>query len=121
MPHPLVIAYHIVWTIYGYWLPNDVRGSTSRSIRKDLLAELGELHHGRKKVQPLRSELLDFFAKAHPRLAFPVRELVAEELKCVAASFAKRSGRVATPATDAPFFAIMCICSSASTGTVANK
>ena len=52
MSHPLVIAYHLIWTAYGYWLPNDPRGSGSRTIRNDIIAELGELHHGRKRVQP---------------------------------------------------------------------
>jgi hypothetical protein len=49
---PIVIAHHIMWTLYGWWLPNDPRGSTSRVIRNDLLTELGELHLGRKKIQP---------------------------------------------------------------------
>jgi hypothetical protein len=26
---PIVIAHHIMWTLYGWWLPNDPRGSTS--------------------------------------------------------------------------------------------
>jgi len=26
MNHPLVIAYPLVWTGYGWWLPNDPRG-----------------------------------------------------------------------------------------------
>ena len=24
---PIVIAYHLIWTVYGWWLPNDLRGS----------------------------------------------------------------------------------------------
>lgn len=50
--NPIVIGYHLMWTLYGWWLPNDPRGSTSRQIRRDLIAELGELHFGRKKIQP---------------------------------------------------------------------
>jgi hypothetical protein len=44
---PLVIAYHLIWTVYGYWLPNDLRGSMSKTIRDDLIGDLGELHFGR--------------------------------------------------------------------------
>jgi hypothetical protein len=50
--NPLVIAYHLMWTAYGWWLPNDPRGSSSHTIRNDVIAELGELHLGRKQVQP---------------------------------------------------------------------
>ncbi len=24
--NPIVVAYHLVWTAYGMWLPNDPRG-----------------------------------------------------------------------------------------------
>ncbi len=52
--NPIVIAHHMMWTLYGWWLPNDPRGSTSRTIRNDLVAELGELHFG-AKVQTRRT------------------------------------------------------------------
>jgi hypothetical protein len=48
--HPIIIAHHLMWTLYGWWLPNDPRGSTSRMIRNNLIAELGELHFGRKSI-----------------------------------------------------------------------
>ena len=32
MNNPLVIAYHLIWTAYGWWLPNDPRGSGSVTI-----------------------------------------------------------------------------------------
>ncbi len=64
MPKPLVIAYHLIWTVYGTWLPNDPRGSGSKSIATDILADLGELHLGRKRVQPPRQEIRDFYDRA---------------------------------------------------------
>jgi REP element-mobilizing transposase RayT len=64
MPQPLVIAYHIMWTAYGTWLPNDPRGSTSQTLYSDSLAELGEVHFGRKKVQPPRREVREFYERA---------------------------------------------------------
>jgi hypothetical protein len=36
---PMVAGYHLIWTVYGYWLPNDPRGSTSREIRVELLQQ----------------------------------------------------------------------------------
>jgi REP element-mobilizing transposase RayT len=64
-----------MWTLYGWWLPNDLRGSTSRVIRRDLVAELGELHFGRKQVQPAGKDIRAFYVQAaevlkHALLAF---------------------------------------------------
>ncbi len=75
MAQPLVIAHHLIWTAYGWWLPNDPRGSGSHIVRCVDLAELGDLHHGRKPVQPRGAIVRDFQERAedslkHPRLAF---------------------------------------------------
>jgi REP element-mobilizing transposase RayT len=61
---PLVIAYHVMWTLYGWWLPNDPRGSTSCVIKNDYLAELGLLHFGRKSLQPASRQLREFYERA---------------------------------------------------------
>jgi REP-associated tyrosine transposase len=68
----MIIAYHLIWTAYGHWLPNDPRGSGSTTIRNDILAELGELHHGRKRVQPAGRRVRQFYAKAAPLLQHPL-------------------------------------------------
>ncbi|MBY0523102.1 MAG: hypothetical protein K2R98_06870 [Gemmataceae bacterium] len=70
--HPLVIAYHLVWTGYGWWLPNDPRGSGSTEIRCNVLAELGELHVGRKRVQPAGAEVRQFYQQAGGLLKHPL-------------------------------------------------
>lgn len=79
MSQPLVIGYHLVWTAYGWWLPNDPRGSGSHEIRSDTLAELGEIHFGRKKVQPTGRVVREFYRRAagllkHPLLTFDEAE-----------------------------------------------
>jgi hypothetical protein len=53
-----------MWTLYGWWLPNDPRGSTARTIRNDLIAELGELHRGRKRIQPVGRDIRGFYEQA---------------------------------------------------------
>jgi REP element-mobilizing transposase RayT len=72
MRNPVVIAYHLIWTAYGTWLPNDPRGSGSTSVHSRLLAELGELHFGRRKIQPAFRQVREFYNQAEPRLRFPV-------------------------------------------------
>jgi len=85
MAQPLVIAYHLIWTAYGWWLPNDPRGSNSQTIRSDIIADLGELHLGRKAVLPAGKIVRQFYEDAaellkHPLLTFDEssRKLIAE-------------------------------------------
>src|SRR5437016_1419391 len=72
MARPLVIAHHLIWTAYGWWLPNDPRGSGSKELRNDILAELGELHFGRKRVQPAGREVHSFYNRAAELLHYPL-------------------------------------------------
>ena len=39
----MLAGYHLIWTGYGWWLPNDPRGSMSREIHSSAIAGLGEL------------------------------------------------------------------------------
>ncbi len=79
-PRPIVIAYHLVWTAYGWWLPNDPRGSTSKAICCDVLKDLGELHYGRKRVQPASRDIRSFYALAEGRLKHPLGTF---DLSCI--------------------------------------
>ncbi len=84
----MVIAYHLVWTLYGWWLPNDPRGSTSRFIHSDIIFELGNLHYGRKRVQPSSRSIREFYDVAKTRLKFPLLSFAPEDFNVVAAGFA---------------------------------
>ncbi len=64
MNHPPVIAYHLVRTGYGWWLPDDPRGSMSKAIKSDIISELGQLHYGRKRMQPAGKEIREFYEDA---------------------------------------------------------
>jgi REP element-mobilizing transposase RayT len=68
----IVAAHHLIWTVYGWWLPNDPRGSSSHEVRVPALAELGPLHYGRKVVQPSSAEQRAFHAEAQERMQHPV-------------------------------------------------
>src|SRR5690349_21729720 len=64
----LILGAHLVFHGCGHWLSNDPRGSGSEETRKEELKDLGEVHVGRKKVQPPRTELRQFYRKAEPLL-----------------------------------------------------
>jgi REP element-mobilizing transposase RayT len=84
-----VIAYHLIWTNYGTWLGNDPRGSGSRSVYTPVLAELGEVHFGRKKLQPARGRVREFYEKAETLLQFPVIRFDATQRDKIAGSFSE--------------------------------
>jgi REP element-mobilizing transposase RayT len=85
--HPIVIAYHLVWTAYGTWLPNDPRGSGSTEVASPVLAELGVLHFGRKSVQPRFHEVRDFYKRAEPLLKFDVTRFDQQQIELIATAF----------------------------------
>ena len=88
MPRPLVIAHHLVWTAYGWWLPNDPRGSMSNFVCSDIIFELGNLHHGRKRIQPASKEIREFYEVASAKLKFPLLKLETRDFPTVANAFA---------------------------------
>ncbi len=93
-PHRhIVIAYHLIGTGYGWWLPNDPRGSASHTIHSDVIADLGELHFGRKKVQPVGWVIREFYERAKDVLKFDLLALTPEEIQGVAAAFGQCMAR----------------------------
>lgn len=85
----MVLAYHLIWTAYGWWLPNDPRGSMSQFIASDVIAQLGELHYGRKRVQPFSREIRAFYEEAQEILKFPLLRFTEREMNAIADAFAR--------------------------------
>ncbi|MBM3995159.1 MAG: hypothetical protein FJ303_13555 [Planctomycetes bacterium] len=79
----MVAGYHLIWTVYDYWLPNDPRGSTSKEIRVEPISDLGELHYGVKPVQPSAKQIRNFHEKAHDILKHPVLTFTDDEILLV--------------------------------------
>jgi REP element-mobilizing transposase RayT len=89
MSQPLVIAYHLVWTAYGWWLPNDPRGSGSQTIRSEILNELGEVHFGRKAVQPIGRVVREFYEDAPEYLRHALLTFAEADRLLIAEGFAE--------------------------------
>src|SRR5262249_48063727 len=83
----MVAGYHLICTPYGWWLPNDPRGSSSHEIRVERIADSGELHHGRKRVQPSGAELRRFFRESRPVLTHEVLPFDDEDIALLGAGF----------------------------------
>lgn len=102
MSHPIVIAYHLIWTAYGWWLPNDPRGSSSHTLRSDVIAELGTLHEGRKAVQPASHDLRVFYAAAADWLRHDLTPLQWTSSRKHSRKLSRASATPATPARSCP-------------------
>src|SRR5436190_22636079 len=85
----MVAGYHLIWTAYGWWLPNDPRGSSSQEIRVEEISALGELHHGRKRLQPPAAEIRRFYAQAGNDLKHPLLTFSSSDIAVIGRSFAK--------------------------------
>jgi REP element-mobilizing transposase RayT len=66
----IIVCHHLIFTGYGFWLPNDPRGSGSAEIRNPDLADLGPIRPGRQKEQPTRAELKGFYREANNHLEY---------------------------------------------------
>lgn len=86
---PIIIAHHLIWTAYGWWLPNDPRGSSSHTIRNDIIADLGELHHGRKNVQPVGPTIRKFYEEAAAKLQHSLLTFDRQSVNTIAAAFSE--------------------------------
>ena len=84
---PLVIGHHLIWAAYGWWLPNDLRGSMSRFVYSDVLRELGELHYGRKRIQPASRDIRAFYEDAGSKLKHALMQFTQPEVDAIAAAF----------------------------------
>src|SRR5438132_764879 len=83
-----VIAYHVIMTYYGFWLPNDPRGSGSRNVWADHLKPFGEAtyfnsQHSRAHVPH------DWQVRrlAKSALKYPIVELTGKQALSVANGF----------------------------------
>jgi len=85
----MIIAHHLIWTGYGWWLPNDPRGSMSREIRVERVAELGPAHYGRKRVQPPSRAVGAFYRDAGDILKNPLLTLDEQDVSVVARAFSE--------------------------------
>jgi REP element-mobilizing transposase RayT len=85
----MIVGHHLLWTAYGCWLPNDPRGSSSVAVRVEAIAELGEHHYGRKKIQPPPQTIRDFYQDAREVLQHQLLLLGAEDVAIIATAFAE--------------------------------
>lgn len=87
----VIIAHHLVPTLYGHWPPNDLRGSGSSDFYDEKFAALGPIHQGRKPahLQPSKRELREFHRNVEPLLNFPIFWVDDAKRQVIAEAFGK--------------------------------
>jgi REP element-mobilizing transposase RayT len=70
-------------------MPNDPRGSGSREVAASTIAELGELHYGRKRVQPHPATVREFQQAAEELLKYSVIRFDSQQVDAIALAFAE--------------------------------
>ena len=90
MPRETVLAYHVCFATYGFWLPNDPRGSNSTFVGAEHLRKFGPA----TKVRDRRSHARDphdaaLRAAAKRALRYPPVEFNGRQALAVARGFAR--------------------------------
>jgi hypothetical protein len=85
----VIVAVHLVLHGYGHWICNDPRGSGSIEFRQEKFKQLGPIHFGRKRNQPTREELRDFYKRANELLKHKPIWFNSAKRQAISESFAR--------------------------------
>ena len=93
----MVHGYHVILAAYGFWLPNDPRGSWSDFVGKWELARFGQATHSqdRRGLEQLTADELQRRDAARKTLKYPAVQFTGLQARAIGRGFAKavqRSG-----------------------------
>ncbi len=84
----MIHGYHVLWGTYGFWLPNDPRGSWSDFVGSWELARFGSATKSLERRDCDRRQWAKWRAAALTALEFPPISLTDEQIDAVATGFA---------------------------------
>lgn len=88
--HIMVHGYHVILPVYGFWLPNDPRGSWSQFVATWEIAQFGQPHRipERRNLRELTEEELHQRDAARATLKYPPVRLNGIQARAVGRGFA---------------------------------
>ena len=91
----MIHGYHAILPNYGFWLPNDPRGSWSEMVRKWELARFGTTTRSsqRRSLEELSPEEMSRREAAREALAYPPVVLTGRQAAAVARGFAAKASK----------------------------
>ena len=91
----MIHGYHVIWGTYGFWMPNDPRGSWSDFVSSWELAKFGRATKSLDRVDVEPREYATWRDKARDALKYPAVTLTGEQTLAVGEGFgrfARKSG-----------------------------
>ena len=85
----MVHGYHVIWGTYGFWLPNDPRGSWSDFVASWELARFGKATGGGPRRDVDRGQWARWRESARHALKYPTVTLTGQQAKSAGTGFAK--------------------------------
>jgi REP element-mobilizing transposase RayT len=88
----MVHGYHVILPVYGFWLPNDPRGSWSKFVAKWEIARFGKPRrtHERRSLRELSVAEIKQRDAARAALKYPPVRLSGVQARCVGRGFAQQ-------------------------------
>jgi REP element-mobilizing transposase RayT len=84
----MVHGYHVIWGTYGFWLPNDPRGSWSDFVASWELARFGKATRSLERKEVDAEQWAQWRAQAREALRYPSVILTGEQARSVGHGFA---------------------------------
>jgi REP element-mobilizing transposase RayT len=84
----MVYGYHVIWGTYGFWLPNDPRGSWSDFVYSWELARFGKATKSVERIEVDVAQWARWRAEAQQALKYPAVVLSGEQARSVGHGFA---------------------------------
>jgi len=91
----MVYGYHVILPVYGFWLPNDPRGSWSDAVRLWELVRFGQTTktHERRSLAELSQAELGQRDAARSALAYPTVTLSGHQAAAIGRGFADKADK----------------------------
>ncbi len=85
----MIHGYHVIWGVYGFWLPNDPRGSWSDFVYAWELARFGKATKSIDRVEVEAAEYATWRAAAQQALKYPAVSLSGRQALSVGEAIGK--------------------------------
>jgi hypothetical protein len=92
----LVHGYHVIWGTYGFWLPNDPRGSWSDFVASWELARFGQATKSPERLSINVAQWARWRTTAQHALRYPAVVLSGRQARLVGVGFANADEKAVT-------------------------
>ena len=91
----MIHGYHVILPAYGFWLPNDPRGSWSDMVRKWELVKFGPARKSteRRALDELTTQELQLRSEAQLSLRYPAVSFTGVQARAIGLGFAEQVAR----------------------------